>query len=95
MGCGCLIALLGLGAPRLGLILTWLLTNRLTIAFSNAIVPFIGFLVLPFTTLFWALAYAPVQGVRGFGYILVAFGIMMDLGSYGSGASGRRRRTRG
>jgi hypothetical protein len=94
MGCGCLIALIGLGAPRIGLLLTWIFTDRLKIAFSNAIVPFLGFLVLPFTTLFWALAYAPVHGVSGFGYILVAFGIMLDLSSYGAGSVGQRRRGR-
>ena len=91
MGCGCLIALIGLAAPRLGIILTWIFTDRMQVAFDNFIVPFLGFLVLPFTTLFWALAYAPVQGVRGFGYILVGFGVVLDLSSYSSGACGRGR----
>ena len=93
MGC-CLVALIGLGAPRLALFFVWVFTDRLKIAFTSGLVAFLGFLLLPFTTLFWALAYAPVKGVSGFGLILVALGVMLDLGSYGAGSTGQRRRAR-
>jgi hypothetical protein len=92
MGCGCLIALLGLSAPRFALLVTWLFTDRMRIAFDSFLVAFLGFLVLPFTTLFYALSYAPVRGVHGFGWILVGFGVVLDLSASGGGVFGRRRR---
>lgn len=89
----CLIALLGLAVPRFALFLMWILTDRLTIAFNSFVLGFIGFLVLPFTTLFYALAYTPIFGVSGFGWILVGFGFLLDLSSYtSSGREGNRRR---
>ena len=89
----CLIALLGLAVPRFAIFLMWIFTNRLTVAFNSFVLGFVGFLVLPFTTLFYALAYTPIFGVSGFGWILVAFGFLLDMSSYGSsGREGRNRR---
>ena len=90
----CLIALMGLFVPRFAITLMWIFTDRLTIAFNSFLLGFIGFLVLPFTTLFYALAYTPIFGVSGFGWILVAFGFILDISSYGSsGREGQRRRS--
>lgn len=90
---GCIVAFIGLLAPRFALFCLWIFSNRMTVAFDRFVIGFIGFLVLPFTTLMWALAYAPSGGVHGFGWILVAFGLFLDLGNYGnSGAETRRRR---
>ncbi len=90
----CLIALMGLFVPRFAIFLMWLFTDRLSIAFNSFVLGFIGFLVLPFTTLFYALAYTPVFGVSGFGWFLVAFGFILDISSYGSsGREGQRRRS--
>lgn len=92
MGCGCLIALLGLISPRLVIFLLWLFSDRLTIAFDSFVIGFLGFLLLPFTTLFYALAYEPVLGVTGFGWILVGFGVLLDLSSWFAGGDSARRR---
>ena len=47
---------------------------------------------LPYTTLFYVFAYAPNAGVSTFGWILVAFGVLLDLGNwFGSGRAGSRR----
>ena len=90
---GCIVALIGLVAPRFALFLMWIFSDRLSRAFDSFVVGFLGFLLLPFTTLFWALAYAPVGGVSGFGWILVGLGLLMDLSSWGGGArEGSRRR---
>lgn len=91
MGCGCLLAILSLISPRLVLVLLWLFSDRLTIAFDSFVLGFLGFLLLPYTTLFYALAYQPFTGVSGFGWILVAFGVLLDLGSYGVGGAARQR----
>jgi len=96
MGCGCLLVLLGSAFPRVALVLTWIFTDRVDIAFDDGVLlPFAGLIVLPYTTLFWVLAYAPVGGVTGFGVLFVAFGLLLDLSSwFGGGREGSRRKWR-
>jgi cell division protein FtsX len=89
---GCLAALFALALPRLTIFILWVFTDRLTIAFNSFVVGFLGFLILPYTTVFYALAYAPVVGVRGFGWLLVGMGFLMDLSSYFNSDRERRRR---
>lgn len=83
---GCIVALIGLVAPRFALFLMWLFSDRLEIAFDSFVMGFLGFLLLPFTTLFFALCYAPVGGVSGFGWVLVGMGLLMDVSSWGGSA---------
>ena len=90
MGCGCIVALIGMAAPRFAIFLVWLFSDRMAIAFNGFFEAFLGFLLLPFTTLFFALVYAPIGGVSGFGWLIVAFGLALDISSYSSGAKARR-----
>jgi hypothetical protein len=90
MGCGCIIAMIGMAAPRFAIFLLWLFSDRMAIAFNGFLEAFLGFLLLPFTTLFFALVYAPIGGVSGFGWLIVAFGLALDISSYTSGAKARR-----
>ncbi len=93
MGCGCLILLASGISPRLGLLLMWIFTDRLAIALDSFWIGLAGFLLLPWTTLFWSIAYAPIQGVEGFGLLLVAFGFIMDVTSWFG--AGREQSARG
>ena len=95
MGCGCLIALLGVTAPRIAIFVMWLFTDYMSRAYESFLIAFLGFLLLPYTTAFYALVYAPVDGVSGFGWIVVAFGVLLDLGSwFGGGRYGREYQAR-
>jgi len=91
---GCLLALVAAISPRLALFVLWVFTDRLTVAFRSGWEGFLGFLLLPYTTLFYALVYAPGKGVDGFGWIIVALGVLLDLGAVLLGRRGRRRRER-
>ncbi len=84
MGCCVGFSILA-GAPRLGLVLMWMFTDKLTIAFSSFWFGFVGFLLLPFTTIFYALAYAPIRGVEGIGWAFVLLGLLLDLSTYTGG----------
>jgi hypothetical protein len=84
MGC-CLVALASWISPRLALFLVWLFSDRLDFAFESFWMGFLGFLILPWTTLFYALAYAPIAGVEGIGWVFVAFGLFLDIASWSSG----------
>lgn len=89
---GCLIAIIAMVSPRLAVFLMWLFTDRLKIAFDSGFAGFLGFLFLPWTTLVYALVYAPFRGVSVLGWICVAVALMADLGAYGSGERSRRKR---
>jgi hypothetical protein len=93
MGCGCLVVLLGTAFPRLALIITWLFTDRVQVAFDdNWLLPLAGLLLLPFTTFFYVVAYAPTAGVSGFGWLFVIFGFLLDLSAwFGGGREGATR----
>ena len=89
----CLVAVLSLLGPRVAFLVTWLATNRVSIAFHQGfLVPLLGLLFLPWTVLLYTLAYAPTGGVKGIGWLFVGLGLVADLGSYGSGGYQRRRR---
>jgi CDP-diglyceride synthetase len=87
---GCLLALIAAISPRVALVLVWLFTNLVDRAFTGFLLPLLGLVFLPLTTLFYVLAYQPVVGVRGWGWFLVVIGLLFDLGSYGGGARSRR-----
>jgi CDP-diglyceride synthetase len=88
---GCLFAILAALSPRLALVLVWIFTNLVDRAFEGFLLPLLGLIFLPFTTLLYVLAYQPVVGVTGWGWFFVFIGVLFDLGSYGGGAFGRRR----
>jgi hypothetical protein len=93
VGC-CLVALLAAAVPRFTIFLMWLFSDRLSIAFDSFLVGFLGFLILPYTTVFYAIAYSPFTGVTGFGWFLVAAGFALDLSSlFGGGRSARDRQS--
>ncbi len=91
--CGCFVVLLGSAFPRIALILTWIFTSRVDIAFKGGVaLPLLGLIFLPYTTFFYVLAYAPIAGVSAFGWVIVSFGFLLDLASwFGGGREGRRR----
>jgi hypothetical protein len=93
MGC-CLLALVAWISPRFVMALLWVFTDRLEIAFRSGLVGLAGFFFLPYTSVLWAIAYAPGAGVTGVGWLLVAGGAVADLGSWMGGDRGRKRRRR-
>ena len=91
MGC-CLLASASWISPRFVLFLMWLFGDRLTIAFDSFIVGLAGFLIVPWASLFFALAYQPGNGVSGVGWLFVAFGVLCDIGSWGGGGRSAQMR---
>jgi hypothetical protein len=87
---GCLFALLAVLSPRVALLLLWLFTNLVDRAFVGVLLPLLGLIFLPLTTLLYVLAYQPVVGVSGWGWFLVLVGLVVDLGSVVGGLVGRR-----
>jgi hypothetical protein len=90
---GCLLALFAWISPRFVLALLYLFTSRLTIAFSSGWEGLIGFFLVPYTTLFYALVYRSGTGVHGFAWFIVAVGVLMDLSSLDLGRRVQSGRT--
>jgi hypothetical protein len=91
---GCLFALVAAFSARFALFLVWLFTDRLTIAFRSGWEGILGFIFIPYATLFYALVYAPGKGVDGFGWVIVTLGLLLDLSSTVFGSRSGRRRAR-
>jgi len=81
--CGCFVLLLGAFAPRLALVLMALFNDEITRAFDGSwIVPFIGWLLLPYTTLVYVLVHWWQGDVTGFYWFFVILAFLTDLSSY-------------
>jgi len=89
---GCLFALLAGFAPRVALILVWIFTDLVDRAFDTFLIPLIGLFILPYTTLFYVLAWSPVGGVSGWGWVFVTFGFIFDVAHIVGGGAARRQR---
>ena len=86
----CLVALFALISPRLALFAIWVFSDLLSRAFESWVVPLIGFFLLPWTTLAYAVMWSSSDRVYGFEWFIVALGFLFDLASY-SRVERRRR----
>ena len=94
----CLFAALGLMAPRVILLLMWLFNGPFVLqpfagmAVPNPILPLLGLVMLPTTTLGYCWSTASFGGLSSFsGLLVVAIGLIIDLGLIGSGRGAARR----
>ena len=85
----CVLVLLAFVGPRVVLVLLWLFTNYLARAYDTFLLPLLGFLFLPWTTIAFAIAQNELGGLNLLGIIVVAVGFLADIGVLGGGA--RRR----
>ncbi len=83
MNLGCLLTGFLTLAPRLVLLFVWLFTDRINAAFEGILIPLLGFLFLPFTTLAYVLVWNAQSGVSGAAWLLVWGGLLFDIGTYG------------
>jgi hypothetical protein len=88
---GCIVVLLALFSPRLALFFIWLFGDLLSRAFDDWWVPLLGFFVLPWTTLGYAVMWSSGRGVEGFDWFIVGLAFLVDISSWSqSGRIGRR-----
>jgi hypothetical protein len=85
----CLLALLTGFFPRVGLLIVWIFTNEVDQAFDGWILPLLGLIFLPLTTLVYALLWAPLGGVDGIEWFWVVLAFLLDIGALGAGARSR------
>jgi hypothetical protein len=82
---GCLVVLLAFLSPRLALFAIFLFSDLLSRAFDSWFVPLLGFFLLPWTTLAYAVMWSSsTNEVAGFEWFIVILAFLVDLGSYAS-----------
>ena len=88
----CLVVLLALISPRLAIFFIWLFSDLLGRAYDEWWLPLLGFFVLPWTTLAYAVMWtAGPNGVEGVEWFFVALAFLADVSSWAGGAGHRSR----
>ena len=86
----CLAALLALISPRLAIIFIWIFSDILGRAYDSWFLPVLGFFILPWTTLAYAVMWdVGTHRVSGFEWFVVVLAFLADLASYESGRRSR------
>ena len=84
----CAVLALALVGPRFALFVIWLFSDWLGRAYDTFMWPFLGFLLLPWTTLGYMVAANWYGGLEGLGVLWFALGVTGDVLTYTGG--GRR-----
>jgi hypothetical protein len=88
----CLLTLVILMFPRIILVLMWLFSNYLDRAYHGLVIPLLGFIFLPITTIAYAWMVNSGLPIAGVNLIILIIAVLLDAGSHGSGAGYYRRR---
>ncbi len=90
---GCLVVLFALISPRLALFFIWIFSNLLSRAYEDWWIPFLGFFLLPWTTLAYAAMWtAGANEVTGIEWFFVALAFALDLSSWFGGRGYQQQR---
>jgi hypothetical protein len=88
----CLLLLVILLFPRVTLLLMWFFSTYLQRAFhGNLLLPILGFLFLPLTTIVYAWELNSGLPTEGINLLWLLIAVIIDLGGWGGGA--RRSRS--
>jgi len=88
----CLLVIVVAAFPRVVLVLMFLLSNYLQRAYHNLLIPLLGFIFLPLTTIVYAWlvnSHLPLEGVN---LIILIVAVIVDIGGLGGGEYHRRQR---
>jgi len=88
----CLFLILFLAFPRLALALLFFFSNYLQRAYHGFIVPLLGFMFLPLTTLIYAWMVNNNRPMVGVNLLILIIAVVIDIGGLGGGAYHRRTR---
>ena len=87
----CLALSMAFIGPRFAFLLVWIFDSaRVNGAFSSWVWPLLGLLFAPWTVLMYVLAWGPLHGVSGFGWVVVGIGVFLDFATYASRAASSR-----
>lgn len=90
----CVFSTIFFVGPRAGLLIWWLLNpSRFNLVYTNLLIPIIGLIFLPTTTLTYTFIYKPAFGsLVGLDWVWIILALMIDLSLYGGGMYSRRNK---
>ncbi len=88
----CLLLIVVLAFPRVVLVLMFLFSTYLERAYHGLIVPVLGFLFLPLTTIVYAWLVNTGQSLQGVPLLILIVAVIVDVGGWSGGEYHRRRR---
>jgi hypothetical protein len=88
----CLILIVFLAFPRVALLLLFFMSNYLERAYHGLLIPLLGFIFLPLTTLAYAWMLNTGQPTAGANLLILLIAVVIDLGGLGGGEYHRRTR---
>ena len=92
----CLFAILAGMFPRIAFAVYWIARPAsVDAAFDTFILPLLGLIFLPFTTLMYVILWTPGVGVTGSDWLWLGIAVLLDLGHYTYSAYGNRERIPG
>ena len=88
----CLFLILVLLFPRAVLLVLFFFTDYLTRAYHGLLLPLLGFIFLPLTTLTYAWLVNSGMPVEGVNLLILIVAVIIDMGGIGGGEYHRRNR---
>jgi hypothetical protein len=88
----CLVLIILVAFPRIALVLLFLSSNYLQRAYHGLLLPLLGFLFLPLTTLAYAWMTNTRQPIAGINLLILIIAVVIDLGGLSGGEYHRRKR---
>ena len=88
----CAVLVLGLLGPRLAFLWVWIFNLKpvVEIMGGNFLMPLLGLIFLPWTSLMYVICYALPGGVSGIGWLFVVLGFFFDIATW-SGRPAQKR----
>ena len=87
----CLLVILVAFFPRIALVLLFFLSNFLERAYHGLLIPLLGFIFLPLTTIVYAWMVNTGHAMAGVNLIVLIVAVIIDLGGWGGGYHRSRR----
>jgi len=87
----CLLVILVAFFPRIALVLLFFFSNFLERAYHGLLIPLLGFIFLPLTTIVYAWMVNTGHALAGINLIVLIVAVIIDLGGWGGGYHRSRR----
>ena len=88
----CLLVLVLLAFPRVALLVMYFTSTYLQRAYHEMLIPLLGFIFLPLTTIVYAWLTNNHMPLEGINLIYLIIAVIVDVGGLGGGESHRRSR---
>jgi len=88
----CLLVLILLAFPRVALLVMYFTSTYLQRAYHEMLIPLLGFIFLPLTTIVYAWLTNNHMPLEGINLIYLIIAVIVDVGGLGGGESHRRSR---